>query len=504
MRKTKWWSPTEVMVLPLVSVAVLASGACGGEEAPEVAVAEERGGGGAVTIFTDRTELFFEYPPMIAGAPGGVWAVHLTDLSDFQAVTVGRLTLEFEGSDGRKYTTVDEQPSRPGVFGPTPSLPTAGIYDLVMTLQGSQVSDEILVGSIRVYGSEDDLPQLAEAEAVGISFLKEQQWPIDFATVVAEPRVVSPGLEVTGELGSAPGAVADIAAPVAGIVRWDLNRASPAEGAWVEEGEALVRLSPVGGDDAYASLKARAEGLQREVERTERLVAAEAVPARRLEDARHDLTVVQAQLAALDASPDETYTLTLHAPISGSVIRRDFVTGQRVEAGASLLTVLDPRLLHLRLHAPAAYGSQLGTIVAATFTPEGSRAVYRTTRLLSVGVALDPIRRAVPVTFEVSNPNDVFKAGMLVNGRLLSAVPASALAVPAAAIVDEDGLLVAYVMVGGETFERRILTVDATDGEWTTVLSGVLRGERVVTSGQYQIKLASLNTSEISDVGHAH
>ena len=493
MRMTKLWPAL-----------VVALAACGSGEAPEVALEDERGGGGAITIFTDRTELFFEYPAMVAGAPGGVWAVHLTDLSDFQAVTVGRLTLEFRGSDGQTHTTVDEAPSRPGVFGPSPSLPTAGMYDLVMTLEGSQVSDVISVGPIRVYGSENDLPLLVEEEAVGISFLKEQQWPIDFATVVTESRVVSPGLEVTGELLSAPGAVADVAAPVAGIVRWDLNRAAPAEGAWVEEGQPLVRLSPVGGDDSYASLKARAATLQREVERTERLVAAEAVPARRLEEARHDLGVVRAQLEALDASPDETYTLTLHAPLSGSVIRRDFVTGQRVDAGASLFTVLDPRLLHLQLHVPASYASRLGGVEAATFAPEGSRAVYRTTRLLSVGVALDPITRAVPVTFEVSNANGMFKTGMLVKGRLLSAVPDSSLAVPAEAIVDEDGILVVYVEVGGESFERRVVRVDATDGEWTTVLSGVVRGERVVTRGQYQIKLASLNTSEISDVGHAH
>ena len=502
MSKTKWWSPAEVTLLFLLSG--LGLGACAAGDAPEVALNDERGGGGAITIFTDRTELFLEYPPMVAGAPGGVWAIHLTDLSDFQAVTVGRLTLEFQGSDGRTHTIVAEQPARAGVYGPAPSLPTEGLYDLVMTLEGSQVSDEISVGPIRVYASANDLPQLVEADAVGISFLKEQQWPIEFATVPSELRAVSPGLEVNGELLSAPYAVVDIAAPVAGIVRWDLNRAAPAEGSWVEEGEPLVRLSPVGGDDTYASLRASAARLQREVERAERLVAVEAVPARRLEEARHDLGVVRAQLEALDASPDETYTLTLHAPMSGSVIRRDFVTGQRVDAGASLLTVLDPRLLHLRLHVPAMYASRLGDIVAATFTPEGSRAVYRTSRALSVGVALDPVRRAVPVTFEVDNPDDVFKAGMLVSARLLSAERDSALAVPAQAIVDEEGLLVVYALLSGETFERRVVTVDATDGEWTTVLSGMVLGERVVTRGQYQIKLASLNTSEISDVGHAH
>jgi multidrug efflux pump subunit AcrA (membrane-fusion protein) len=108
------------------------------------------------------------------------------------------------------------------------------------------------------------------------------------------------------------------------------------------------------------------------------------------------------------------------------------------------------------------------------------------------------------VTFEVTNPNAVFKAGMLVSGRLLSAVADPALAVPARSIVDEDGLFVVYVMTGGETFARRVVTLGVTDGEWTTVRSGVLGGDRVVTRGQYQIKLASLNTSEISDVGHAH
>ena len=64
--------------------------------------------------------------------------------------------------------------------------------------------------------------------------------------------------------------------------------------------------------------------------------------------------------------------------------------------------------------------------------------------------------------------------------------------------------MVAYVQIGGETFERRAVTVGATDGEWTVVLSGVRPGERVVTRGQYQIKLSSLNTSEISDHGHPH
>lgn len=486
----------------LVAVALAGCGDSG--EPAEAAAAEELGGGGVITIFTDSTELFFEHPPMIAGAAGEPWAIHFTELGTFQPVREGRLTLEFQGPDGRIQTTVAEAPMSPGHYDPAPSLPDAGMYDLVMLLEGPQVRDEVFVGPIRVYGSEEELPVLPPAEEVGIAFLKEQQWPIDFATVEAEERAVSPAFPAPGMLMAAPDGRVEITAPVDGIVRWNENRSAPAEGSRVSAGQVLVRLSPVAGDDTYASLKAEAVRLQREVDRAERLVAAEAIAERRLEEARHDLEVAQARLDAMDASPDGDYMLTLRSPIPGSVVERSFATGERVEAGATLMTIIDPRRLHLRFRVPAAHADRLDDVVGATFLAEGGSEVGRTDRLHSVGAVIDPERRTLPVTFVVDNPSGALKAGMLVRGRILTGDGEPALAVPSGAIMDEDGLLVAYVQIGGETFERRAVTTGATDGQWTVVTSGVRHGERVVVRGQYQIKLASLNTSEISDHGHPH
>lgn len=487
----------------LVLLSVSGLGACAGD-APETAVEAERGGGEAITIWTDRTELFFEHPALIAGRPGEPWAIHLTDLADFQAVTEGRLTLEFRGPDGRMHTTVSDAPARAGVYNPAPSLPAAGMYDLTMVLEGGQVSDEIFVGPILVFASENDLPVLPEAESVGIAFLKEQQWPIDFATVPVGPRVVAPGLEVTGALEAVPGRVVQITAPVDGIARWALNREAPAVGTRVRAGQPLIRLAPVAGEDAYPSLRGAVERMEREVARAERLVAAEAVPARRLEEARHDLEIARAQLAAVDAGEGDDYTFSLSSPIEGAVVDRAFVAGQRVDAGAHLMTILDPRRLHAVLHVPAADMEVLDRVSAATFAPEGSSRVERTADLVSVGAALEPGLRTVPVRFAVDNAAGRLRPGMLITGRLLAGEPEPALAVPDDAIVDEDGLLVAYVQIGGETFERRAVTVGASDGQFTVVLSGVRRGERVVTRGQYQVKLSSLNTGEISDHGHPH
>jgi len=478
---------------------------CGsGETAPDAAADHSHGGGDAVTIWTAQLELFFEYPPLVAGAPGEPWAIHLTTLADFQPVTEGTLTLRFEGPDGGVQTEVVEAPARPGIYTPAPSLPAAGMYDLIMELRSPGALEEIFVGPIQVFASQDDLPVLPDEEAVGLSFLKEQQWPIDFATVEAQRRVVPTGVAATGEIVEAPDRVAEVTATVEGILRWDENRDPPTVGAWVSRGQPLVRLSPVGGSNNFADLRGRAELLQREVARTERLVAAEAVPARRLEDARLELEVAEAQLEALDAPAEGGYTLTLRSPIAGAVTARRFTVGQRVAAGESLLTILDPRLLHIRFHVPASHAGELSNVTGATFTHEGSDRVLRTDRVVAVGATLDPVRRTVSITLEADNPGGELKAGMLATGRILLGRADPALSVPAEAVMDENGVLVAYVQIGGETFERRAVSLGATDGQWTNILSGIRPGERVVTRGAYQIRLSSLNTSEISDHGHVH
>jgi multidrug efflux pump subunit AcrA (membrane-fusion protein) len=108
------------------------------------------------------------------------------------------------------------------------------------------------------------------------------------------------------------------------------------------------------------------------------------------------------------------------------------------------------------------------------------------------------------VIVEIDNADLSLKSGMLGDGQLLLGDPMGGVAVPNSAIRDEDGLFVAYVQIGGETFERRAVRVGPSDGEWTLVEAGIRRGERVVTLGAYQVKLASLNTAELSDHGHVH
>jgi hypothetical protein len=142
--------------------------------------------GGSVTLWTSTSELFMEYPALVVGQEAR-FAIHLTWLSDFKPVTEGRLDLLFTSDDGTRKQTSAERPTSPGIFRPTITFDTPGTYRMTMILDGRS-RDTLHVDGIHVFASASEVPPETEslqAEQL-ITFLKEQQWKIDFR---AEPVV---------------------------------------------------------------------------------------------------------------------------------------------------------------------------------------------------------------------------------------------------------------------------------------------------------------------------
>ena len=459
----------------------------------------------AVTVWTDKTEVFFEYPPMIAGV-SAPWAMHLTRLSDFKPVTEGSLTVRFRAQGGQGFMVKSEAPARPGIFVPAPRLPAPGVYRVIIDVESPQLTDRIDAGAITVYTNEAAVPHDEAAADAGsaISFLKEQQWPIDFGVAKVERRGVARTLAVNGTIHPAAGQMADVAAPVSGLLLAQANLRAPAPGDPVRRGQALAVIAPGGGDNSFAEAKARVERLRREVDRLQRLFDAEAIPEQRLIEARHDLEVAEAAFEAMGGAAEDGYNYTIRAPITGVVNTRPMAPGARVEAGDRLFTIVNPAVVWLRLNLPARDAAQADAITAVAFTVEGGEERFRTRRVVSVGSALDPEARTLPVTLAVDNSDRRLKIGLFAEGQAFVGGQTEGVALPNEAIQHEDGLPVAYVQTEGEAFERRPLVLGATDGAYTLVESGLNAGEYVVIKGAYQVYLASLSTSEISDHGHPH
>lgn len=490
---------SRVSQVALVLAALACSKGDASDSAPEPA-------GGAITLWTDSTELFMEHPALIVGAPDK-FAVHLTDITDFAALRSGRITLRFKPRGGGESLIVTQDvPRAPGIYGPAPEFTRPGVYDLTLLVESPQARDSITIPGLTVYAKAEEAPRDEGGRETGVSFLKEQQWKTPgFRTAFATSGDLFASFVATGVIEPAAGRQADVAAPIAGLVDAGSVARSPAPGQKVRRGDVLAYIIPSLGEggSAYAQARGTLREAQAEYTRARRLVDADAAPRRRLQESEIRLQAAREALAGFGGGLVAGGRLPIRAPISGEIVRRHITAGARIDAGAPLFTIVDPSIVWLRVNVPSAQASSITTRSGAGFTTEGSDQRYEAAAVLSVGSVIDQASRTLPVIYQVPNPGAVIKIGQNARVQIQTGQRVTGVLIPVLAVLDEDGRAVAYVQPEGETFEKRELTLGGRQGDRVLVLEGIKAGERVVTGAAYQVRLASLSTS-VPAHGHEH
>ncbi|OGG51766.1 MAG: hypothetical protein A3F84_24285 [Candidatus Handelsmanbacteria bacterium RIFCSPLOWO2_12_FULL_64_10] len=487
---------------------------------PDEAAPRPKPGASSVTLWAEKTELFMEHQALIVGQERG-FAVHLTDLKDFKPVTQGRLTCVFKKAGGGQVTVVSESPSYPGIFRPVAKFSEAGVYDMELRLEGGQVSDTIRVPGVRVFADEASVPheEAAKAGEELISFLKEQQWKIDFRTEPARRRALSGSIQAVGEILPKAQWHAEVPAPTSGVILADQNVNLPSVGTRVRKGTVLAVIAPPANtESSLNSIRNEYLLAKAEFERAQRLFEKQAIPRKRLDEARLRFEAKKASYEVIAQQVDfgpvrgdsEAALLHLHlkSPIDGVIGEIHFHLGQTVEAGQKLFTITNPERIWLKAQIPLALIARAKGVSGASFKVEGYEQAFNVDelngRLVSVSSTVDEKSRTVPVIFELDNPDNRLKIGMFAEVSVRTGEAVEALAVPTSAIFDDSGTPVAYVQVEGEAFAKRALKTGVVDRGFTEILSGIAQDERVVTVGGYQVRLASLSTSVPTGHGHEH
>lgn len=474
----------------------------------------------SVTRWTEKTELFAEYPSLVVGQTSR-FAIHLTTLEPFKAVTDGTLEVQLRGADGRVESFSAKGPSRPGIFGVDVRPTGPGKCELFIAWRSPAMSDTHSVGSVEVFQDAATAAAAAPVDAgsEAISFLKEQQWALDFATAVVAQKPLRASLRVPGEIVPAPGGEADVLAPIDGRL---VSAVSLAAGALVTRGQELARIQPPPGAPADLPQLERGrtqattalESATRDRERAERLVAAGAAPQKRLEEARTAEAQAAASVRAAEAQLDQfnasrtagagstAGAFVIRAPINGVIVRRGATLGMNVASGGPLFHLIDPSAVHVLGHIPEAQLERARMTTTAQIEVPNGAAMLPAGRVMSIGRVVDPQSRTVPITFAADNRMLGLAVGQAVFLHLLMNETAPSPVVPASALVDDAGRPIVFVQVEGESFERRPVTVGAREGGLVQV-SGVKAGEHVVTRGAHLVRLASLSTS-IPAHGHVH
>lgn len=463
----------------------------------------------SVTLWSDSTELFMEYPPLVVGEDAK-FLIHLSDMKDFKAVTEGTLQIDFIGDQGNKLSFTEQKPARDGIYIPVIKFNNPGNYTMTMVLSGSQVSDKIVVSDIVVYASESDVPHEEEAGSSDIGFLKEQQWKIDFATEPAQIRMMQGSYKTSGEIIAKPDYYSKIVSPVSGIITTNVNTTFPKPGMYVNKGDVMITVSP--SVDVNTNIeKIRNDYLlaKSEYERVKNLFDVKAVSQKRLEETKFDFEAKQAGYNALMNQIKFTENgYAIVAPINGYIENILISPGSHIQGGQELFTLINPSRLVLKTNVPASKFELANESKDASFKVEGYNEELRISSLngrkISVSSILNNENRTLPVYFEFSNPQNKFKTGMYAEVFLKTDEISDHLSIPVSALVDEDGLHTAYVHTEGESFQKRILKTGVSDAGYIQVIEGIKVGERVVTRGAYQIRLAALSPESAIGHGHVH
>jgi RND family efflux transporter MFP subunit len=500
-------------------VAACAAGPTGNDLATELPTLD-------VTAWTDQTELFMEYPPLVAGQ-AALYAVHLTRLSDFSAMTTGRPALEFTPEAGGAPVVLQgNAPSRPGVFRVEGASPPAGRYRWALIVDAPELTDRHDLGTVVVFADEGaavaDATERAQDDPAAIAYLKEQQWTNGFATTPVSEADLRLSMRVPATVHPLPGGEAIVAAPSAGRFTAD---ALLSIGDRVRTGQVLGRLEPrlaAGADRAtlesdVAEALASVEGARAEQERAEQLLAQRAVPARRVEEARRATGVAEARLRAAEArlaQRDETLrtgggvaagnAFVLRAPIAGRLADVTATLGASYGEGEPLFRIVRTDRVELEVQVPAAsvVAARQADGVALEIPGLSTPIELKLDHVHDSGV-VDPTTRALALQMEVNNPGEQLLVGQAATAVLYSRERRRDIVVPSAAVLMQTGRPYVFVQVGGEQFARRFIEITARDGDVIGVASGVVPGERVVTQGAYDVQLASAAFGLPAE-GHVH
>ncbi|WP_418696346.1 efflux RND transporter periplasmic adaptor subunit [Bacteroides sp.] len=347
-------------------------------------------------------------------------------------------------------------------------------------------------GGENAHGSDEIILPPAKAQAAGV----------EVSTV--EPGTFHQVIKTSGQVMAAQGDESVAVATVAGVVSF---KGKVIEGMSVGKGTPLVILSSKNMADGDPVQRARIayEVSKKEYERMKALVGNKIVSEKEFAQAEQIYENARISYEAV-AKNHSASGQAVVSPISGYVKNLLVKEGDYVAVGQPLVSVTQNRKLFLRADVSEKYYPYLSTIGSANFCTPYNNKVYTLKeldgRMLSYGKASGENGYYVPVTFEFDNKGDIIP-GAFVEVFLLSTPMEGVISLPHTALTEEQGSFFAYLQLDEEGYKKQPVTLGADNGESVQILSGIKAGDRVVTQGAYQVKLASA-TNAIPAHSHEH
>ena len=185
-------------------------------------------------------------------------------------------------------------------------------------------------------------------------------------------------------------------------------------------------------------------------------------------------------------------TVDWPSPVTGDVIEKKVINGQRVQAGQELYRIADHS--HLWVIAEVAEADlpmiKIGTRANVTVRAYAAQPIEGEVTFIYPELRAET--RTARVRIEIPNPDERLKIDMYADVVFQAgAQEEPAIAVPASAVIDSGTRQVVLVAKGEGRFEPRAVKLGRRGDGYVEVLEGVSKGEEVVTAATFLIDAES-------------
>lgn len=193
-------------------------------------------------------------------------------------------------------------------------------------------------------------------------------------------------------------------------------------------------------------------------------------------------------------------TLTLHSPISGVVIEKNVLSGQKIMSGEALYKVADLSVVWIEgeVFERDLPSVQVGTTVKAEF--DALPGELRAGTVAYLYPTLNPETRTARIRVAMRNPDLHLKPGMYATIRI-EGETASAMSVPRSAVLSTGERSLVFVRRPDGMLEPRSVKTGESTEDRTQIIEGVKVGETVVASATFLVDAESNLGSSMGGMG---
>ncbi len=197
------------------------------------------------------------------------------------------------------------------------------------------------------------------------------------------------------------------------------------------------------------------------------------------------------QIAELERTGAVQKTLVLRSPVSGFVVEKNVLGGQKTMAGEALYKIADLSDVWLEgeVFERDLAGVRVGASVSMEF--ESLPNEHPVGRINFIYPTLNAETRTARVRVVLANPGMRFKPGMYATLHIASAPSAEAVTVPRGAVLATGGRSLVFVRSKSGSLEPRPVTLGASTEDRTQILTGLNVGEVVVASATFLVDAES-------------